>query len=235
MTNKEFIIEFDILYNNIASNQAPGLNNYEKSVFLTQAQEELVINFYNGKNPYGDYFEGTEELRRYLEDLVKNKIYDPSERVQGDKLDPSSVFYKLPDDLAFITLEQIVFGDETLMCYNGNTANVLPVTQDEYAKIKNNPFRGPTRYKALRIDSGDRKVEIISKYKFNTYFIKYIAKPEPIILESLEEYKDENDAPLTIGGISTENECKLNPILHHAILKRAVILATQTFKLGGNT
>lgn len=235
MTNKEFIIEFDILYNNIASNQAPGLNNYEKSVFLTQAQEELVINFYNGKNPYGDYFEGTEELRRYLEDLVKNKIYDPSERVQGDKLDPSSVFYKLPDDLAFITLEQIVFGDETLMCYNGSTANVLPVTQDEYAKIKNNPFRGPTKYKALRVDSGDRKVEIISKYKFNTYFIKYIAKPEPIILESLEEYKDENDAPLTIGGISTENECKLNPILHHAILKRAVILATQTFKLGGNT
>lgn len=35
MNNKEFSREFDILYNNIMSNSAPGLNEYEKSVFLT--------------------------------------------------------------------------------------------------------------------------------------------------------------------------------------------------------
>jgi hypothetical protein len=37
MTNPEFSDEFDIYYNNITSNQAPGLNEYEKSVFLTEA------------------------------------------------------------------------------------------------------------------------------------------------------------------------------------------------------
>jgi hypothetical protein len=37
MTNQEFINEFDILYNNIMSNQAPGLDEYEKSVYLTLA------------------------------------------------------------------------------------------------------------------------------------------------------------------------------------------------------
>ena len=42
MDIKEFSAEFDILYNNITSNIAPGLTEYEKSVFLTQAQEQLV-------------------------------------------------------------------------------------------------------------------------------------------------------------------------------------------------
>jgi predicted metal-dependent hydrolase len=42
MTNPELSNEFDVLYNNITSNQAPGLSELEKSVFLTQAQEVLV-------------------------------------------------------------------------------------------------------------------------------------------------------------------------------------------------
>ena len=42
MTTQEFSLEFDLLYNNISSNQAPGLTEYEKSTFLTQAQEEIV-------------------------------------------------------------------------------------------------------------------------------------------------------------------------------------------------
>jgi len=37
MTTGEFSNEFDLLYNNIMSNSAPGLNEYEKSVFLTKA------------------------------------------------------------------------------------------------------------------------------------------------------------------------------------------------------
>jgi len=37
MTTTEFSNEFDILYNNVMSNKAPGLEGYEKSVFLTKA------------------------------------------------------------------------------------------------------------------------------------------------------------------------------------------------------
>jgi hypothetical protein len=44
------------------------LNEYEKSVWLTQAQEELVVGFYNGS--LGAGFEQTEEVRRYLVKLV---------------------------------------------------------------------------------------------------------------------------------------------------------------------
>ena len=37
MTTQEFSDQFDVLYNNIGSDQAPGINEYEKSVFLTKA------------------------------------------------------------------------------------------------------------------------------------------------------------------------------------------------------
>lgn len=33
MTNLEFSNQFEVLYNNITSNQAPGLDNYEKVYF----------------------------------------------------------------------------------------------------------------------------------------------------------------------------------------------------------
>ena len=42
-TCEEWSLEFDLLYNNIASDKAPGLNEYEKSVFLTRAQETIVV------------------------------------------------------------------------------------------------------------------------------------------------------------------------------------------------
>ena len=37
MTIQEFSSEFDVQYNNIASKAAPGLDEYEKSIFLTKA------------------------------------------------------------------------------------------------------------------------------------------------------------------------------------------------------
>lgn len=43
---KEFSDRFDILYNNITSNQAPGLNEHEKSIFLTKAQDEIIKNYF---------------------------------------------------------------------------------------------------------------------------------------------------------------------------------------------
>ena len=46
MTNPEFSNEFDVLFNNIMSNQAPGLDEYEKSVFLTKAQDEIVKSYF---------------------------------------------------------------------------------------------------------------------------------------------------------------------------------------------
>lgn len=230
MTTQDFSNAFDTLLNSYntqaqfgeqASKREIVLDEYEKSVLLTQAQEEVVVNLYNGRNPYGAAFEGTEELRRYLESLVKTKKYLSEDATESTGVNENSVFFKLPDDIAFITLEQVTFDDELLGCYDGSVASVYPVTQDEYEKVKNNPFRGPTKYKVIRLDPGDNLVELVSKYKIGTYLLRYLSRPSPIILEDLPN-------ELTVNGENKERECELNPILHDTILTRAVQLALQS-------
>lgn len=227
MSTQEFSYAFDTLLNSYALKAQFGdqtslatisLDEYEKSVFLTKAQEEIIVNLYNGRNAYGEAFETTEEMRRYLETLVQTKVYSIEEKSEGTGVSEDSIFFVLPEDLAFITMEQIQYDDESLGCYNEKTASVYPVTQDEYNKIKNNPFRGPTKYKAIRLDSGKNKVELISKYKIKKYMLRYLAKPTPIILVDLP--KD-----VSINGKQSRTDCALNSVLHNIILDRAVQLA----------
>ena len=51
--------DFDILYNNIMSNSAPGLDNIEKAFFLNKAQDELIKNYFNPKG--NKYQEGVDD------------------------------------------------------------------------------------------------------------------------------------------------------------------------------
>lgn len=230
MTVQEFSSGFDTLLNSYSTAQQFGeqtsgrevvLDEYEKSLFLTQAQLDIVISFYNGKNSTGESFESSEEFRRYLDALIKTKEYTEDDKLDIKGISSKSTLFTLPDDLAFITMEQIEYNDEKLDCPSNNIASVYPVTQDEYNRVKNNPFRGPTVYKALRLDYGTNIVEIISVYNIGVYTLKYLSKPEPIILEDLPD-------GLTINGVSEVTECKLNEVLHDKILERAVQLALQS-------
>lgn len=72
MTNLEFSAEFDVLYNNITSNQAPGLDEYEKSVFLTKAQDEILKAYFNPKG--NKLFEGFDDSTRRQIDF-SNLVY----------------------------------------------------------------------------------------------------------------------------------------------------------------
>ena len=224
MTTEEFSNEFDTLLNSYSTTQAFGntpstveLDEYEKSVFLTKAQEEIVIGTYNGKNQFGDSFESTEEIRRYLSSLIKTYT-TTNKKVEYTGLSKSSVFFELPNDLWFITYEAVNLKDDGLGCINGENISVIPITQDEYHRIKKNPFRGTNERRALRLDLNNKVVEIISKYNIEKYLVRYLSRPAPIILTDLTDN-------LSINGISVKTECELNPVVHRAILERAVKLA----------
>lgn len=205
------------------------LDEYEKSVFLTKAEDEIFLNLYNGKNAYGDYFEGTEELRRYLDNLVRT-TNNVTEIEVGDNpvVSTRSKLFQLPTDLAFITLEQVTYSDSD-KCKDGFKAKVYPITQDEYATVKDNPFRGATKYKVLRLDYGERIVELIPAkgYTIGEYLIKYLKKPNPIILVDLPD-------GLKIHNKSEKSECEMDEVLHNLILDRAVALAVQSKSIGAN-
>src|SRR5574344_570815 len=185
MTTQEFSLEFDLMYNNISSNQAPGLSEYEKSLFLTQAQEALVLDIYSGK--LGSPFESTEEVTDYLSPLVKQVTY--TTKVEGNGLDSRSVFFNIDTDIWFKTGEKAIIKDDSLKCGNSTEreVDVVPVTQDTLYRTKNSPFRGPNERRILRLDCEANKVELISKYPIESYTIRYLSKPEPIILDNLPE------------------------------------------------
>jgi hypothetical protein len=230
MTNPEFSNQFDVLVNSYTrfrdfDNKEPRdtieFNEYEKSLYLTKAQEELVRGLYNGRNPLGESFEQTEELRRYLADLVIEAELQPTVTSNGKPLgmESTSKFFTLPEELWFITYEGVIISDSK--CEGTTSLEVLPVTQNEYHRIKKNPFRGANDRRALRLDLSEGIIEIISKYTVTSYYLRYLRKLNPIILVDLPN-------EVSISGKNQLTECELNDGLHQRILELAVMIALQS-------
>lgn len=238
MTILELSQEFDLMYNNILSNAAPGLSEYEKSVLLTEAQLEFVIGVYNGT--LAESFESTEQAKSFLDVLVKDVKIDPEES-NGNILD--SVYdklYKLPPDYIFIVYEALIT-NEPVGC-QGAVADIVPSSHDFILRDLRNPFKCPTRTKALRLslqmpsDSGASYSEILSGVIQKQYHIRYVRRPQPIILEDLSQYDLTIEGKTEVSNYSfnglLNQACELNPATHRLILeiavKKAVLLFNST-------
>ncbi len=215
MNIEQFSAEFDVLLNSYSIIPEEGrtdpfaFTEYEKSVFLTKAQDSLVIDLYSGRNSLGLSFESTEEARRYLAELVQEFTYNiPT---------PSTIVdIQLPKDLWFITYEECKLSDDTVGCLDGTYILVTPVREDELYKTQRNPFKGPSEKRVLRIDVNNI-IKLISKFKIGEYHCYYINKPTPIILTDIGD--------LNISGYSETMECMLDDSLHNTIVEIAVRLA----------
>lgn len=68
--------QFDVLYNSIASNGLPGIDTYEKSVFLTKSQDEVLLSYFDPrKNKVLEGFDSTEERQIDFSMVTKSKTY----------------------------------------------------------------------------------------------------------------------------------------------------------------
>lgn len=226
MNTQEFSNQFDTLISAYYKGLSDALtfDEYEKSVFLTEAQEEIVVELYSGKNSFGDSFEKTEEMRRFLSSL--NKDYTTREKIESTGLSNKSVFFNIPSDVWFITYEAVTLTDNNIECLSKEEAIVVPTTQDDFYKVRRNPFKGPNKRRVLRLDSSNNTVELVSDYNIDKYSIRYLSKPNPIILTNLSD--------LSINGISEITECELNPVIHRIILERAVRKAIASRIPAGN-
>lgn len=230
MTLSEFKNEFQIHYNAIATQSAPGLDDYEISVFLTKAQLEIIKNYYNSKgNKYKEGFESSEKRRVDLKELIKTKI-STTKIISLDGLSDNSVFYVIPDEVFLIIYETVDFKDSD--CNIQKQINVVPKTHDEYNIQSSNPFKNPDSRTVWRVNISKMQnykvVELISKYPIKQYQLRYIKYPKPIILSDLNLlFPGEN---LTIDGLSGPVECELDPEIHREIIDRAVELALRDYK-----
>jgi len=230
-TVTEWSLEFDLLYDNITSHKAPGLELYEKSVFLTRAEEAVVLGLYRGT--FGDAFEATEEVTAYLNTLIKQTdgIAIPGAALAAMKhIQEGTQIYSLADDVLFITLEWAKITPDG--CSSEVQVPVIPVTQDEYFRTVRDPFKKQNGRKVLRVEQGKgeqsvssetatltRYSELISDYTVSSYTYRYLAKPAPIILY------DTNQSSLKINNQTGPKTCLLPESIHQTILAEAVRLA----------
>jgi len=224
MNVNEFNNEFDLLYDN-ANSSAPGLDMYEKSVYLTKAQLELFKSKYGKANPSYGSFEGSEKRRTDLANLITNYVSTKPESLGNKGVTSSSVFFAIPSDFCYAIQESATLDIPNCA---PSTANVLPKTHDEVNTQLNNPFKKPNAKVAWRLDyfdqdSNERVIEIVSNFTVLKYQTRYLRYPKPIILEDL-------NGGLSIEGEATSRTSELDESIHGEILDRAVELATRDYK-----
>lgn len=210
---------FDTLLQPYITKEVSGEQNtlafdeYEKSTFLTKAQEQIILELYQE-------LEQSEENRKYLSNLIKTGNYVPVGEQDDTLINNTFKSYKveIEDSVLFMIYEQCTLSDEN-NCINGKIVSVVPTIHDDLDKVLKNPFKSPNNRKVIRLDF-DNKIELISKYNISNYKVRYLKKPNPIILVKLEDLNIDKKQEVSNG--------ETNPILHERIVQRAVQLAVQS-------
>lgn len=227
MTTQEFSDQFDVLYNNIMSNQAPGLDEYEKSVFLTKAQYEIIKNYFNPKsNKNQEGFDDSPKRQIDFSNLMAAKKQTTATTPPSGyiKFDSRSNLYELPDDILFALNETGTTTEDTIT----RLITIVPISFEEYARILSKPYKQPLKNQGWRLlntgmdgTTQTRYSEIIVKAGavLSDYTIRYVRRPKPIILTTLTATN------VSLDGEENITECELDRMLHPEILQRAVELA----------
>lgn len=190
-----------------------AFDEYEKSIFLTKAQEQIVLELYQE-------LEQSEENRKYLSNLIKTGNYVPVGEQDEALINNTFKSYKVEigDSVLFMIYEQCTLSDKN-NCINNKIVSVVPTIHDDLDKVLKNPFKSPNNRKIIRLDF-DNKIELISKYSISNYKVRYLKRPNPIILVKLEDLNIDKKQEVSNG--------ETNPILHERIVQRAVQLAVQS-------
>ena len=221
MNVQEFSNSFDTLLqpyitkDNFGEQNNLAFDEYEKSIFLTKAQEQIILELYQE-------LEQSEEVRKYLSNLIRTDNYVPIGEQDETLINNNFKSYKveISNDILFMIYEQCTLSDEN-NCINNKIVSVVPTIHDDLDKVLKNPFKSPNSRKVIRLDF-DNKIELISKYNISNYKVRYLKKPNPIILVALEDNLSINNGDTKVSNGET------NPILHERIVQRAVQLAVQS-------
>lgn len=260
MTNSEFSNSFDTLLNSYSIETQFGeeeskadivLNEYEKSVFLTAAQDIIVKSFFDGThNSEGKGFDDSIKRQIDFSSLITTTTLTQSNN-QDDTFDDRGIIFNMPlrkypnndgtysekegsTDVLFILNEKL----KTTYQESENSEPIIknyvivPINYKEYDREMSKAYSQPLKRQAWRLFQNnsqgfDIKSELIPRWNLTAketiiaYKIRYIRRPRPIVLVNLTEN-------LEIDGFTKQQECEINPILHSEILQKAFELAIST-------
>jgi hypothetical protein len=159
MHNQELSDQFDVLYNNISSNQAPGLDEYEKSVFLTKAEKQLVREYFDrslDRTQQG--FDGSIKRQYDFSTLIVDKElksiahhWTNEDPMGQDTFNFHGIPFIVPDDY-YLPVNEIIRDNQD------NIYSVVPLSYDEYQTVLKKPYQFPHKRQAWRIFTNQRGV-----------------------------------------------------------------------------
>lgn len=242
MTAAELLQKFNLHYDNILSAAAPGLNEYEISLYLTQAHREVVSSYYNGVMG-GDTVDSTEAVKSLI------PRYILSDSIQITQLAPNQIegLFSYIVDLNSQVLQLLA---ERIKGPNNSeevVRNILvkPINIDVLYRLMRNPFRRPSDLRVWRLDqtsnedTTERQIILISNEDLASedfqYIYTYMKEPEAILLVDLDSEEWTSIGDLSIMGQKRANVDgdlgdKISPTLWELIINRAVELATRDYK-----
>lgn len=212
MTSVEMSYEFNIVYESIASMAAPGYTEKEKSVFLTQAQEEIALEVAKDGADKDDYNR-----------TILAKLLTPYTGLSATAA--TNIFGNVNTTKAYTITLPTTLGSEFFCPFiefavTGTGATSYervckPIDYDTYYSSIANPWANPYVDLYWRLYDGDHMTIITDGTALATPYLKglYVKKPTPIIT-----------ATVTIGtidGYTAVTDPILNPIVHREIVYRA--------------
>lgn len=234
MTAKEFSDSFDTLLNSYGIQAAFGevshiqdivLDEYEKSIFLTQAQG-LLLRQYLGldTNKELSVLDGANLRAIDLSGLIKTETGSI-----GASDQPMCGSHKVTFTNGFtVSTNVLAILNEAVGTSGGaEPYSVIPISFTEYSRVMNKPYGGPPKRQIWRIYSGGHIYLTIGSKRYSNnstlsttqYYLRYIASPKPICLdESLKE-------ALGLSNFTADTPCELPEYMHSEILLKAVELA----------
>lgn len=235
MTASEMELEFDVIYNDICSNRGPGLNKYEKSVFLTLGQEDILLSYLNPKkNKSGEVFDETRFKSLNLYDVTMNVTKPINTYIESNtpyektwflgNLGANTSEFNEP----FFILYEFVKGND------GEYYKVIPISSLEFNKVQSKPYRYPLKNTVWRVRAGGNYhiigLDVKKPENYYKYTISLIRKPTPILIPG---FYSESDMSIEGFGNSSDNagkDCVLDVLIHHEIVQRAAELAKAAYE-----
>lgn len=200
MTNAELKSYFNLLYNNINNNAAPGLKDKEISMFLTKAQDEVIKNHILTNNTYQMGVNQMSKRDNELDSLIKVYATTTFSTQNVPRLHPHSV-------TCVCNVNPLVILSETA----NDKLDVVELSYIQFNKFMAGIYKHPKKNQCWKLRH-DSVIELVMPVSINTltkYVMVYVKKP----------------ADIDVNGSTIE----VPETLHQEIVQRAVELAKAAY------
>lgn len=208
------------------------LDEFEKSVLLTMAQDDIVRSTFDARlNVQGQGFDNSERRQAEFSHLV---VVANAYAASGTTLDSRGMLYSLSQDPLFVLNEVFI------VTRDGQTRRyvIVPIHYREYDRVMSKAYTQPNKKQAWRIFHSASGYDMLSEIvpsqavydsihdTYNpataTYRVQYVRYPDPIVVAALP-------SGLDVRGQSTQSvNLPLSDAMYTDILNRAVEIAMTT-------